>query len=218
MNDMDLLKQLPSRIDPPDEATKDRIRTLMEARTAPGPVRRSRRVVKVSVLGVAAVLAVGGVAAAVAGHLWTTDQPVAIPVAAGPASTSEDAIGVEIQDPTGPVTRADLEAVVAEFAPAIRLPEGRSFEAWTQRLLANPETVWGGLTRANVVSHMVIVSECQWGQQWLDASANGDPAGTQLAFGVLSGVSDWTLATGIDVDSYMAGLLDHMNNGDASGI
>ena len=85
MNDLDLLKRLPGLVDPPDDAAKDRMRSLMDARVGqaagerPTPARARRRAVRISIIAVAAVLAGAAAASAVADHLWTTDQPVAIP-------------------------------------------------------------------------------------------------------------------------------------------
>lgn len=214
MNDLDLLKELPARVDSPDESTKDRMRALMEARIA-GPVRRPRRATKAMVLGVAAVLAAAGIAAAAAGHLWTADRPVGIPV----GSPLANGFAGQIANPDEPVmTRADLESTVAEFAPAIRLPEGGSFAAWTQRFEDAPSGLRGYLDRSAVVSDMVFVSECQWGQGWLDASAQGNQAAAGQATEVLDGLRQWMIAGVLHDDGYMNGLVAQMRNGQRSGV
>jgi len=222
MDDLELLKELPGRADPPDDETKERMRAAMEARTAAGSVHRPRRSVKLSMLGIAAVLTAASLAAAVALHPWTADQPVAIPIGTTPADPgAEGTIMIRIPDPTGQIsTPADLESTVAEFAPSIRLPEWGSFDVWIQRQEANPESAIGaGLDRANVVQSMVWVSQCQWGQQWLDAFASGDQAATGQALRVLGGVSDWQQAAGIgDVFLGGADLLQHMKNGDRASV
>ncbi len=217
MNDLDLLKELPGPVDPPDEVTKDRMRTLMEARMAPGHVRRPRPVMKASMLGIAAALAAASLAAAIAIHPWTTDRPVAI----GIGSPVDNGFGGQISDPDGPITTAaDLEAAVAEFAPAIRLPEGGSFAQWTQHFEADfpPGGLRAYLDRASVVSDMVFVSQCQWGQRWLDASAQGDRAAAEQATVVLSDLSEWMRAAVLHDDTYMAALLAQMRNGQMSGV
>jgi hypothetical protein len=204
MDDLELLKELPGRIESPDVETKDRMRAVMEARNSPSSVRRPRRAAKAGVLGIAAALAAAGVGAGVAVHPWTGDDPVAVEV---------------ISDPTGQIsTPTALESVVAEFAPAIRLPGGGSFDVWIQRQETNPESSLGrGLVRADVVHSMVFVSQCQWGQKWLDASAGGDQARAGQALRVLGGVNEWWRSTGIG-DAYgTIALLEHMKSGDRTG-
>jgi hypothetical protein len=205
MDDLELLKQLPGRIESPDVETKERIRAVVEARTAPSSVRRPRRAAKAAALGVAAVLAVAGLGAGIAVHPWTDDDPVALQ---------------GISDPTGQIsTPMDLESVVAEFAPAIRLPDGGSFDVWIQRQESLPNSDIGrGLVRADVVHSMVFVSQCQWGQQWLDASAGGDQARAGQALRVLGGVNDWWQSNDPVDDFGTVGLLDHMKSGDRVGV
>ena len=125
-----------------------------------------------------------------------------------------------IDDPDGQVSTArDLETVVAEFAPAIRLPDGGSFDVWVRRQRTNPELEHRSrLDPGDVVNSMVFVSQCQWGQRWLDASATGDQAGTAQAVNVLQGVSDWWQATGSGTGTGRARLLDRMRRGDRVGV
>jgi hypothetical protein len=205
MDDLELLKELPGRIESPDVETKERMRAVMETRTAPSSVRRPRRAAKGVVLGVAAVLAVAGVGAGITVHPWTADDPVALQ---------------GISDPTGQIsTPMDLESVVAEFAPAIRLPGGGSFDVWIQRQESLPNSDIGrGLDRADVVHSMVFVSQCQWGQQWLDASAGGDQAGAGRALRVLDGINDWWRSADPVDDFGTVGLLGHMKSGDRTGV
>ena len=211
MDDLGLLKELPGRVDPPDEASKERMRALLEARTAPGRSRR-RRGMKVGVLGIAAVLAAASLAAATAVHPWTADDPVAVQ---------------GISNPNGAIlSRADLEAVVAEFAPAIRLPEGGSFDVWVQRRESIPEGPGGeassmigsGLIRAYVVKDMVFVAQCQWGQRWLDADAEGDRTGTAQALRVLRGIDEWFRSNAPEDDYGTSYFLDPMERGDRVGV
>lgn len=217
MNDLDLLKELPGLVDPPDEATRDRMRTLMEARIASGQVRRSRRAARASMFGIAAVLAAGSLAAAIAIHPWTADRPVGI----GIDAPEDGGFAGQISDPHGPITTpADLEAAVAEFAPAIRLPVGGSFAEWTQHWEADAPA--GGLRgytdRGAVVADMAYVSQCQWAQRWLDASATGDDAAAAEATTVLGGVIEWMGSAVLHDDGYMDGLLADMRNGRRSDV
>jgi hypothetical protein len=205
MDDLGLLKELPGRIEPPDVETKERMRAVMEVRTTPSSVRHPRRVARIAVLGVAAVLVTLGLAAGIAIHAWTADDPVALQ---------------GIPDPTGPVsTPEDLQSVVAEFAPAIRLPDGGSFDVWIQRQEANPESSLGrGLNRTVVAHSMVFVSQCQWAQQWLDASDRSDHAGAAQAIRVLDGVNDWWRSNAPGDDYGTGGLLARMQSGDRAGV
>ena len=229
MDDLDLLKELPGRVDPPDEEAKRRMRALMRARMGTGSARRSRPVVKVGLLGIAAVLTAASLAAAIAIHPWTDDQPVTIGVGIYPAgSGSEGGTKVEISDPNGLLTTpADLTAAVAEFAPAIRLPEGGTFDMWTQHVNTG-ETMTGhaamgfetpiGTDRTSVVVGMVEVSQCQWAEQWLNASAQGDQAGAQQAVQILGGVGEWMQVAVSEDPAYLVDLLDQMKNGEKTGI
>ena len=212
MDDLDLLKDLPGRVDPPDEASKERMRASMEARSAPRSPRRHRRAVKVGLLGIAAVLAVASLAGALAVHPWR----------------GNDALGFQgIPDPGGAISsKADLEAVVAEFAPAIRLPDGGSFEVWVQRQVSIPEGADGpvssmigtGLNRGLVVQDMVRVARCQWGQRWLDASSERDQAGTAQALRVVGEIDDWFRSNAPDGGYPTGYLLDAMRSGDRIGV
>lgn len=211
MDDLELLKELPGRVDPPDEASRERMRALVEARTAPRSSPR-RRGVKLGLLGVAAVLALGSLAGALAVHPWTADDPVALH---------------GIPDPDGAISStSDLEAVVAEFAPAIRLPEGGSFDAWVHHQESIPEgpsgqassMIGSGLTRGLVVHDMVFVAQCQWGQRWLDAASAGDGAGTAQAIRVMEGVDRWFRSSWPYGDWGSSDLVDRMRHGDRVGV
>jgi hypothetical protein len=207
MDDLDLLKELPGRVDPPDEASRARLRELMQGRIAPTAVRRPRRTVKVGLLGIAAVLSAVSLAAGIAVHPWTSDDPVALQ---------------GIPDPNGQISSpADLESVVAEFAPAIRLPDGGSFDVWIRRQesLPNAESMFGsGLDRVIVVREMVRVAQCQWGQRWLEASSGGDRAGAAQAVRVVGGIDTWFRSDAPLDDFGTTDLLDPMKRDDRVGV
>lgn len=216
MNGLDLLKEVPGRVDPPDQETRDRIRTLMESRIRSGRPHRPRRAARGTVLAAAAVLTVGLVAAAVTQHLWTDQQPVAIPIETSPGPDTN--FGCRISDPNGPIlTPDDLTSAVAEFTPAIRLPEWGSFDQWRDQF-ATHLSQNGGSARSEVALDMVVVSECQWAQEWLDASAHGDQAGAAQSITVLGRVDEWLHAAGLSDEGYMAGLIGQMGKGDGTGI
>jgi hypothetical protein len=211
MDDLELLRRLPGTVDPPEAETKQRMRAVVEARSVSVGMRRRRHAVKLSVLAAAVAVAAGGTATI---FHWSSDQPVAFPI--------EDPgrnWGFEISDPNvGIRTSTDLEAAVAEFAPAIRLPDGGSFDEWVQHIEKKLGTDDPGVyMRGDTVVFMVHVSECQWMQQWLDASARGDEAVADQAVSVLDGANSWMHATGNYVDNgHMADLLDRMRQGDAT--
>jgi hypothetical protein len=72
--------------------------------------------------------------------------------------------------------------------------------------------------RADTAMGLVHVSECQWGQTWLDASARGDKRVAADALHVLDGIADWWSAqAGIVGHGAFLGL-DRMHDGDPSGI
>ncbi|MBA3690307.1 MAG: hypothetical protein H0W82_02700 [Actinobacteria bacterium] len=204
MDDLELLKALPGRIEPADVETKARMRADMEALIGSSG-RRGRRARKVGMLGIAAALAVAGLAAGFAIHPWTADDPVALQ---------------GISDPTGEIsTPAELESVIAEFGPAIRLPDGGSYDVWIRRHEAPAFSDIGqGLRRVNVVHSMVFVAQCQWGQQWLDASAHGDQARAAQALRVLGGIDDWFRSNAPDDDYGTSGLFEHMKRDDRVGV
>jgi hypothetical protein len=211
MNDLELLRRLPGEIDPPDEATKERMRALADARSVPGRVHRHRRAVRLGVLAAAVAVAAGG---GVTISHWSSDQPVALGIAS-PGSNW----GIQISDPNIRIsTSADLEAAVAEFAPAIRLPDGGSFDPWVQHIETKLGTDNPGVyMRGDTAVFMVHVSECQWTQQWLDASAGGDRAAADQAVSVLVDANSWMHASGnLTDDGHMADLLERMRRGDAS--
>jgi hypothetical protein len=205
MDDLKLLKDLPGRIEPPDDETKERMRAFLQVRTAPPSRRRPRHAAKIAAIGTAAVLAVGTLAAGFGVHPWSDDDPVAIG---------------GISDPTGEIsTPADLESTVAEFAPAIHLPDGGSYEVWIRRHeLPASSDIDQGLTRADVVHSMVFVSQCQWGQQWLEASDGGHQAAAGEALRVLGGINDWWRSIDPVDDFGTARLLGRMKSGDRIGV
>lgn len=209
MDDLKLLNALPGRVDPPDQAAKDRMRAMMEARTAPIRVRRRRRAKTVSLLGIAAVVTVATLAATIAARPWTAGEPVGLP-----SGSPDD----NINDPTGRIsTPGELASAVAEFAPAIRLPDGGSFDPWRLHLAAHPE--WGTrvtLQRADLAESMVIVAECQWGQRWLDSSERGDHEVADQAMGIFATEGDWLLSAGAG-DAW-TGLVRDMRNGERLNI
>jgi hypothetical protein len=202
MDDLELLKRLPSPIEPLDIETKDRMRAGIGMQAA---ARRTRRGGRIGVLAIAAALAVAGLAAGLAVHPWSADDPVTLE---------------GISDPTGEIsTPAALESVIAEFAPAIRLPDDGSYDVWIRRHETPPFSDIGqGLTRADVVHSMMFVSQCQWGQRWLDASATGDQVGTGRAVQVLGGIAHWFRANDPMDDFGTAALLDDMRRDDRVGV
>jgi hypothetical protein len=64
----------------------------------------------------------------------------------------------------------------------------------------------------------VFVSECQWGQRWLDASAQGNQAAAGQATMILGGLSEWMRTAVLQDDGYMVNLLAQMRNGQTSGV
>ena len=204
MDDLELLKELAGRIESPDVETKARMRADMQARIT-SSVRRPRRAARVGMFGIAAVLAVGGLAAGLAIHPWTADDPVALQ---------------GISDPTGEIsTPEDLESVIAEFTPAIRLPDGGSYDVWIRRHEIPAFSMIGqGLRRENVVGSMVFVAQCQWGQRWLDASAAGDRAEVAQARRVLGDIDEWFRSNAPGDDYGTAALLDDMERDDRVGV
>ena len=221
MNDIDVLKTLPGRIDPPDDPTRARIRNLVEARTAasgssatgrrPGDGRRTSLGL---LLAAAAAIAVGTLAAGLAVHHWTSHRPVAIQI--DPSPFPAVGIGARIPDPNGTVSSpTDLASTVAEFAPAIRLPKWGSFDQWREHWDAIPTSSlsWRGLARVEVVTDMVAVAQCQWAQEWLKASATESRERIGRAIVVLRGIADWQKAAGVADGGYWAHLLDQMRAG-----
>jgi hypothetical protein len=211
MNELDLLRRLPGTIDPLDETAKERLRALAEVRSVRGRARRHRRAVRLGVLAAALAVAAGG--SATISH-WSSDQPVALGIASPGWHW-----GIQISDPNvGIFTSAELEAAVAEFAPAIRLPDGGSFEPWVRHIETKLGTDNPGVyMRGDTAVFMVHVSECQWTQQWLDASAGGDGAAADQAVSVLADANSWMHASGnLTDDGHMANLLERMRQGDAS--
>jgi hypothetical protein len=205
MDDLELLKELPSRVEPIDVEARERMRADVQARITPSSVRRPRRAARLALLGIAAALAVAGLAAGLAVHPWTADDPVALQGISDP--------GGEISSP------ADLETVISEFAPAIRLPDGGSYDVWIRRHeLPESSDIDNGETRVGLVHSMLFVAQCQWGQRWLDASAAGDRAGTAEAVRVLGGIDDWFRSNAPDDDYGTAGLLRAMDRGDRDGV
>ena len=211
MNELELLRRLPGTIVPLDETAKERMRALAEVRSVRGRVRRHRRAVRLGVLAAALAVAAGG---SVTISHWSSDQPVALGIASSGSSW-----GIQISDPNVRIsTSADLEAAVAEFAPAIRLPDGGSFEPWVQHIETKLGTDNPGVyMRGDTAIFMVHVSECQWAQQWLDASAQGDRVAADQAVSVLDAANGWMHASGnYSDDGHMANLIDRMRQGEPS--
>jgi hypothetical protein len=213
MTDLDLLRELPGHHEPLDVAARERVRSLMVVKTS--SPRRGLKRPAIGALAVAATMVFGGAAAALTDHLWTSQHPVAIAVKPSPTQAARE--NPTIPNPLRSVTTdADFEATVSEFSPAIRLPEEGSFDAWVQHMESGPASGLneGGLSRLNVVEAMVFVSECQWGHDWLDASAAGDDSRTALSMRVLGQISDWE-GQQSDVG---ATLLRHMEARDTSFV
>jgi hypothetical protein len=220
MNDLDLLKRIPDRVEPLNNEAKDRIRALLDAQIAEPSkastrTRAQRRKVRIAVIAVAAVL--GGTAASViTNNVWTTDQPVAIPLDSGDHRNS---IYLDISDPKGLVDPASLPRTVAEFAPAIRLPQGGSYEEWVDYATSSyrPEYAYE-TTRSTVAFKMVSIAQCQWVQQWLTATDTSHDAEATEAIRVLPGINTWLRGAGLFDDGYYDTLVDHMRQGDVAPV
>lgn len=210
MNDLDLLETLPQPVAPLDDTAKDRIRNQMQIRAT----RRTHRLGRPSrkAAAICAVLVVGGAASVAAAvvHPWSPSQPIAIP----PGEQQPGMFSPKISDPELYLTTPDqIESAVAEFASSIRLPQGGSFQPWTQHVADSPSLGLpaGGYTRVEVVQYMVNASTCQWTQQWLDAVSGGRQAQAAQAERVLSDMNDWATASGYQA---MSNVLTAVNGND----
>src|SRR5438128_4791348 len=222
MNDLDLLKRLPGLVDPPDDAAKDRMRSLVDARVSqaarerPTPARARRRAVRIGVIAVAAVLVGAAAASGLTDHLWTTDQPVAIPIA---SSDQNNSFYGDISDPNGQVDAAALPSTVEEFAPSIRLPEGGSYDEWiNHRERYSSPLSWQESRRNVVVMEMAFVAQCQWMQQWLTATETSNDVQAAQAIRVLPGITTWLLAAGVADGGSMDILVEEMRQGDVARV
>lgn len=224
MDDLDLLKRMVGEAPTLDEAARARMRASLDERMeqAMAPKRRRSRSAVVAIL-VAAGVGIGTLAAA-AGVIrhWSEREPVAITILPGyhGPDSSEDS-SLDISNPMGVIgSSTEFEATVAEFAPAIRLPEGHDFTAMVQNVerLTNFTSADGAWRRSNVAGGMVFVAECQWGQHWLDADQVGDSTGTSLSIDVLGGIGAWSLSAGIDLDGYMQNLVQQMKDGETVAL
>ncbi len=220
MNDTDLLKRLPPLAEPMDPRARDRIRAMVDARTAEPeqremPARRRRRVVRMGILAAAAVIAATA-AGVVVDRPWTADEPVAIPLDNG---THNNGFNIDIPDPNLVVDPASLPSTVAEFAPSIRLPDGGSYDEWINYATANysPEYSYE-TTRSTVVFRMATIAQCQWVQQWLTATASSNGAKASEAIRVLPGVSTWLRGAGEFDAGYFDTLLNQMRQGNVAQV
>jgi hypothetical protein len=223
MDDLDLLRRMVGEAPALDETTRARMRASLDERMESAPVskRRSRRSAVVVIL-VAAGVGVGTLAAA-AGltHLWSQGQPVAIPLLPGYHSGGSDGQpddnSLAISNPMKDITSAaEFEATVAEFAPAIRLPEGHDFTTWMQHVerVTDFTSADGRWYRSLLAGDMVFVAECQWGQRWLDSNQVGDSAGMSRSIDVLGGIAAWSFNAGIENDGFMQNVIQQMKDGD----
>lgn len=221
MDDLDLLRRMVGEAPTPNEATRARMRVSLEERMeqAPASKRRRSRSAVVAIL-VAAGVGVGTLAAAASAiRHWSEDEPVAITVL--PPGDHGPDNSLDISKPLGVIASpAEFEATVAEFAPAIRLPEGHDFTAMVQNVerVTDFTSADGAWRRSNVAGSMVFVAECQWGQHWLDADQVGDSAGKSLSIDVLGGIGAWSLSANIDVDGYMQKLVQQMKDGETVAL
>ncbi|MGH2595284.1 MAG: hypothetical protein ACRDH7_04895 [Actinomycetota bacterium] len=221
MDDLDLLRRMVGEAPVLDETTRARMRASLDERMkkATAPRRSRSRSVVVAIL-IAAGVGVGTLAAAAGliGH-WSEDQPVAISILPGDHSAGHfEGNHLDISNPNGVIASAtEFEATVAEFAPAIRLPDGHDFTMWMQHVeqVADFSSADGSWRRFNQASGMVFVAECQWGQHWVDANHASDPAGMSESIDVLGGIGAWSQSAGIDVDGYTEKLVQQMKDGDA---
>ncbi len=225
MDDLDLLRRMVGEAPIPDETTRARMRAGIDERMdkATGQKRRKSRSAVVAIL-VAAGVGVGTLAAA-AGVIrhWSEGEPVAINVLPGyhgPGSFEGNSLA--ISDPERIVASVTtFEATVAEFAPAIRLPEEHDFTTWMLHVervtdFLSSDGLW---RRFNVAGSMVFVAECQWGQHWVDASKVGDSTGMGESIDVLGGIGAWSQSAGIDMDGYVQDVLvKQMKDGDAIAL
>lgn len=213
MDDLDLLQRMVGEAPILDETTRARMRASLDERMekASEPKRRSRRSAATVIL-VAASLGIGTLAAA-AGAIrhWSEDEPVAITVLPGDHGPGNfEGNSLDISNPEGVIASAtEFEATVAEFAPAIRLPEEHDFTAWVQHVerVRDFTTADGAWRRFNIPSYMVFVAECQWGQHWVDANQVSDSAGMSESIDVLGGIGAWSQGAGIDIDGYVLQIL-----------
>jgi hypothetical protein len=194
MNDLKLLEDLPAAVEPPDDLTKQRIKSRMTDR-AGRPSRHFQPKRKVAVL--CAALVVGGVASAAAAvvHPWTPNHPIAVPS----GSQQPGYFTPDIPNPDAYLTTPDqIQSAAAEFEGSIRLPDGGSFDEWTRHAITdhNLTLPGAGYTRVEVVQYMVNASTCQWTQQWIKATRNGQQPLAAEAARVLSDMNDWATATG----------------------
>jgi hypothetical protein len=221
MDDLDLLRRMVGESPIPDAPTRAHIRANLDERMrgATGPRRRRSRSAVIGFL-VAAGVSIGTLAAA-AGLIrhWSESEPVAISVLS-PGDHGPDS-SLDISNPEGIIaSAAEFEATVAEFAPAIRLPEGHDFSAMVQHVerLTDFTVADGAWRRTNLAGGMVFVAECQWGQHWVDAERMGDSSGTSLSIDVLSRIGAWSLSADIDVDGYMQKLVQQMRGGETVAL
>jgi hypothetical protein len=215
MNDLDMLKDLPDASVGPDEAAKVRMRAAMQARTKSDSRHGQQRKRVVMVLGVTALLSATAVAAAAAVHPWTADEPIAIPISS--SGSGEDQLNFGITDPSGQVdSESEWEATVAEFAPAIRLPDGMSFSSLPKYPQYSNWTSDDSESRSVVVQGMVGTSSCLWASHWLDASRVGDQAATAQASRVLGDEYEWAQAAGLHPEG--SAMPEVIQNGDTSAV
>jgi hypothetical protein len=176
--------------------------------------------VRIGVIAVAAVLAGAAAASAVADHLWTTDQPVAIPtLSSGQSNESGFGSGADIADPKGLVDPSTLPSTVAEFAPSIRLPEGGSYDEWINYATDNYRPAYSyESTRSDVAFQMVLVAQCQWIQQWLTATETSNDVQAAQAIRFLPGINTWLRGAGLIDDASMDTLVERMKQGDVARV
>jgi hypothetical protein len=176
--------------------------------------------VRIGVIAAAAVLVGAAAASAVVDHLWTTDQPVAIPtLSSGLDNGSGFGSGADISDPKGLVDPTTLPSTVAEFAPSIRLPEGGSYDEWVNYATANYRQEYSyESTRSDVAFQMVLVAQCQWMQQWLTAAETSNDAQAAQVIRVLPGINTWLRGAGLIDSGSLDTLVEQMKQGDVTRV
>jgi hypothetical protein len=220
MDDLDLLMRTRPFVEPLDPEARGRILARLDERIAGSPAAgsRSHRVRRrsgvLAAIALAAVL-VGTAAALVKQYVWTDDQPVALPVGHGDNAT----FNVNVTDPDGLVDPTTLPATVAEFAPAVRLPEGGSFDEWTNYAVTyyHPDHAYE-TTRSIVAEQMVLTAQCQWVQQWLTATSTSNDRSAAEAIRVLPGINAWIRQAGVIDDGYYDSIVDDMRDGTVSPV
>jgi len=210
MDEIELVRSMSEEPPVPDEESRrgmaKRLTATMDS-AMPQKRRRSRSAL--TVVLVAASLGVAGTALAHGlGVLWTDKEPIAVQFGQGDATTGGS---VRISNPQARVqTAEEFAQTVAEFAPAIRLPEGHDFSAWTAHLTSDFDPqAW---RREQIPMGMTFVARCQWGQAWIDSHEAADEPGMLEASTVLG-----QIGRSMD-DAYTRDLAEQMRVGEGETV